>query len=162
LLSPNDVIGTFTPEQLLVAFANFLGEPCPVNSRLQGLFIAHCAQSRRVDMYGDEVAAMPTLPGDHRRQFHNEIVRVVGNFARAASITSAREPQNMFGSGIPAENYALWQASGGLQNIVPDLQLSGVPPLQSTISATPSSTSRLSPTAKPATVNGGKVPCGST
>jgi hypothetical protein len=40
----------------------------------------------------------------------------------------------MFESGIPAEHYALWQASGGLQNTVPDILLSGVPPLQSTIS----------------------------
>jgi hypothetical protein len=58
LLSQNDVIGTFTPEQFLVTFANYLGEPCPVFSRLQSLFIAHCSQQRVVDMYGDEVAAI--------------------------------------------------------------------------------------------------------
>jgi hypothetical protein len=112
-LSPPDVIGTFTPEQFLIALANYLGEPCPIFSRLQGQFIAHCAQSRCVDMYGNAIAAISTLPGDHRRQFHNEIVRVVGNFARTANIPSTREPHNMLESGIPAEPFALWQASGG-------------------------------------------------
>jgi hypothetical protein len=72
---------------------------------------------------------MPTLSNDHRRQFHNEIGWVVGNFARTASTTSTRKPQNMFESGIPAEHYALWQASGGLQNIVPDLAVDYAPPL---------------------------------
>jgi hypothetical protein len=134
LLSVPDVIGTFTPDQFLVVFANYLGEPCPIFSRLQGQFIAHCTKSRCVDAYGDEIAAMATLPGDHRRQMHNEIARVVGNFVHAAGIPFTREPQNMFESGIPAEPCARWKASGGNQNIVPDMLLNSVPSLQSTIS----------------------------
>jgi hypothetical protein len=38
LLSQNDVVGTLTPDQFLVAFANYLGEPCPIFSRSQGLY----------------------------------------------------------------------------------------------------------------------------
>jgi hypothetical protein len=92
LLSQNDVVGTLTPDQFLVAFANYLGEPCLIFSRLQGLYIVHCTHHRLVDMYGDEVAAFTTLSGDHRRQVHDEIARVFGNFARAAGIPTASEP----------------------------------------------------------------------
>jgi hypothetical protein len=132
LMSQPDIVGAFTPDQFLVAVANYLGEPCPIFRNLKGLFIAHLSQHRTVDVYGDEVAAMPTLPGDHRRQLHNEVTRVICNMTRSAGVLTAKEPQNIFETGIPVEIYALWQAAGGNNNIVPDVLLSGCPSLQPT------------------------------
>jgi hypothetical protein len=87
-----------------------------------------------VGMYGDEVAAFPTLSGDHRRQVHNEIARslvillVRPEFPPLASHRSclclASLLRFMRGGKLPV----------GLHNMVPDLLLTGVPPLQSTIS----------------------------